>query len=70
MKKAIYSFLSFLFGVATIGTVFQVEKLGVQQAIPQFFVGLVLTIWLYKLSIKEEKRQNQVIILQLQQLNQ
>lgn len=57
MKKAIYSFLSFLFGVATIGTVFQVEKLGVQQAIPQFFVGLVLTIWLYKLSIKEEKRQ-------------
>lgn len=55
MKKAIYSALSFLFGMGTIGTIFQVEKLGVQQAIPQFIFGLALTIWLYKLSIKEEQ---------------
>lgn len=55
MKKAIYSALSFLFGMGTIGTIFQVEKLGAQQAIPQFIFGLALTIWLYKLSIKEEQ---------------
>ena len=57
MKKAIYSFLSFLFGLGTIGTIVQIEKLGIQKAIPQIIFGLVLTIWLYKLSIKEEKRQ-------------
>ena len=57
MKKAIYSFLSFLFGLGTIGTIVQIEKLGIQKAIPQIIFGLVLTIWLYKLSLKEEKRQ-------------